>query len=309
MSLLLVPATRENLEKSIEKPVDTSFAKQYLPKDFVDEILKFSGIEGIRCWALTKNRLSLFNDIKNGDEVLLTEKRTGRFSHYGVVVGKIKNVDFGNALWPIVGSSPWENIYFLANITRINIDKVEIVKKFDYAGNFSVPGPIKVDDSKYLSLGTISQVFEIPVFENVAEIKDDKDFSGTNIQATGTRRVGHNKFSKSVKTNYEYTCAICGIKETEFLVAGHISSWAEDPENRLNPQNGICLCSLHDKAFEHGYIGISNKFEVIINPKVNKNSTLYENLKHYENKPIRLPKIDQPSLIFLKNHRQKHNLE
>ena len=51
MSLLLVPATRENLEKSIEKSVDVSFAKKYLSPDFVDEILKFSGIEGIRCWA------------------------------------------------------------------------------------------------------------------------------------------------------------------------------------------------------------------------------------------------------------------
>jgi spore cortex formation protein SpoVR/YcgB (stage V sporulation) len=38
MSLLLVPATRENLEKSIEKSVDVSFVKQHLPSDFVDEI-------------------------------------------------------------------------------------------------------------------------------------------------------------------------------------------------------------------------------------------------------------------------------
>lgn len=309
MSLLLVPATRENLEKSIENSVDVSFAKQYLSTEFVEEILKYSGIEGIRCWALTKNRLNIFNDIKNGDEVLLTEKGTGRFTHYGVIVGKIQNVDFGNALWPIVGDNPWENIYFLANITKINIDKGKLVTDLGYADNFAVPGAIKVEETKYLNLGTISQLFEIPVFQNVAETNEDKDFSGENIQATGTRRVGHSKFSKDVKTNYEYTCAICGITETEFLVAGHISSWAEDAENRLNPQNGICLCSLHDKAFEHGYIGLSDDFKVLINDKVNKNAPLYENLKNYENSTIRLPRIGQPDINFLKKHRQKHNLE
>lgn len=309
MSLLLVPATRENLEKSIEKSVDVSFARQYLSTDFVDEILKFSGNEGIRCWALTKNRLTIFNDIKNGDEVLLTEKGTGRFTHYGVIVGKTQNVDFGNALWPIVGDSPWENIYFLANITKINIDKGKLVTDLGYADNFAVPGAIKVDDTKYLNLGTISQLFEIPVFENVAETNEDKDFSGENIQATGTRRVGHSKFSKDVKTNYEYTCAICGITETEFLVAGHISSWAEDPENRLNPKNGICLCSLHDKAFEHGYIGLSDEFKVIVNPKVNKSAPLYGNLKNHENNSMRIPKAGKPDIIFLKKHRKKHNLD
>lgn len=309
MSLLLVPATRENLEKSIEKSVDVSFAKQHLPSDFVDEILKFSGIEGIRCWALTKNRITIFNDIKNGDEVLLTEKGTGHFTHYGIIIGKTQNIDFGNALWPIVGNNPWENIYFLANITKTNIDKRKLVTDLGYAENFTVPGVIKVDDTKYINLVTISQYFEIPVFENVAETNEDKDFSGKNIQAIGTKRVGHSKFSKDVKTNYEYTCAICGITEIEFLVAGHISSWAEDHENRLNPQNGICLCSLHDKAFEHGYIGLSDEFRVIVNPKVNRQSSLYSNLKNYENKPIRRPQTGQPDINFLKKHRKKHNLD
>ena len=309
MSLLLVPAIRENLEKSIEKSVDISFVKQYLPSDFVDDILKFAGIEGIRCWALTKTRITIFNDIKNGDEVLLTENGTGRFTHYGIVIGKTQNLDFGNALWPIVGNNPWENIYFLANITKINIDKRKLVTDLGYKENFTVPGGIKVNDTKYLNLVTISQSYKIPVFENVAEINGDKDFSGENIKATGTRRVGHSKFSIEVKTNYKYTCAICGITETEFLVAGHISSWAEDHENRLNPQNGICLCSLHDKAFERGYIGLSDDFKVIVNLKVNKQSPLYINLKNYENKPIRIPKTGQPDINFLKKHRKKHNLD
>ena len=310
MSLLLVPATRENLEKSIEKSIDVAFAKKYLDSNFVDTILRFSGMEGIRCWALTKNRLSLFNKIKNGDEVLLTEKDTGHFTHYGVVIGKTQNVEFGNVLWPYVGNDPWENIYFLANITNINIEKSKLVTDLGYAANFTVPGPIRIDEKKYSILGgTISQLYKIPVFDHVAETNGEKDFYGENVQAIGTRRVGHSKFSKEVKANYEYACTICGITEIEFLVAGHISSWAEDPENRLNPQNGICLCSLHDKAFEHGYIGLTDDLKVILNPKVSKKSPLYDSLEKHINQPIRTPITGNPDKIFLKKHRKKHNLE
>lgn len=308
MSLFLVPATRDNLEKSIEKSVDISFVQKYLPHHFIDEILKYSGIEGIRCWALTQNRITVFNDIKNGDEVLLTEKGTGRFTHYGIVVGKIQNVAFGKALWPIVGKSPWENIYFLANITSVSISKVELVTVLGYAENFTVPGIIKVDDTNYLNFGTIAQRFEIPVFDNVAETNEERDFSSEDISVFGKRRAAHHKFSKEVKKNYNYSCAVCGISETEFLVAGHISPWSEDRGNRLNPQNGICLCALHDKAFEHGYIGLTDNFTVVINPKVDKTSKLYALLKEFENKVIRIPLVDKPYVEFLKKHREKHSI-
>ncbi len=130
---------------------------------------------------MTKNRLNIFIDRKKGDEVLITEKGTAQFTHYGVIVGKIQNVEFGNALWPIVGDNPWENNYFLANITKINIDKATLVTNLGYADNFAVPSAIKVDETKYLNLGTISQYFEIPVFQNIAETNEDKDFLGENI--------------------------------------------------------------------------------------------------------------------------------
>ena len=74
MSLLLVPATRENLEKSIESSVNPEFVKKYLDERYVSYLLRQSGNEGIRCWAVTKNLKKFFEDIENGDEVLLTEK-------------------------------------------------------------------------------------------------------------------------------------------------------------------------------------------------------------------------------------------
>lgn len=308
MSLLLVPATRENLEKSIEISVDISFARKHLGEDFTSEILRLSGNEGIRCWAVTKNRRQLFENIHNGDEVLLTEKNTGCFTHYGVVIGKIQSASFGNALWPLAGENPWEYIYFLANITRIRTDKSEFVRELGYNDTYIVPGSMMVKAEYYAKVGAISERFEIPVFEYISEAIEDSDYSGSDIQATAKRRVGHASFSRTVKGNYQYSCAICGITEPEFLIAGHISTWAEDICNRLNPSNGICLCSLHDKSFEHGYISLDDEYRVVLNSRINRNATLYNELCKYENTKIRLPVRNPPNKKILMSHRKKHNI-
>ena len=58
--------------------------------------------------------------------------------------------------------------------------------------------------------------------------------------------------------NYEERCAITGINIPELLVAGHIVPWADcTPQQKLNPENGICLSALYDKAFGKALITIS----------------------------------------------------
>lgn len=309
MGLILIPASRENLEQSIEKSVDYLLAQKYISEDFLDEITKYSGLEGIRCWASTINNKGIFDNLQNGDEVLLTENGTGKFTHYGVIIGKIQNKEFGQALWSVVGDNPWEFIYFMANIQRIQIDKRALILELGYASNFTVPGAIRVREDYYKKIGAIASKLEIEIYNNVIEASVDNSFFAQNVRAIGNRRIGHTSFSKEVKKNYNYQCAMCGICEVEFLVAAHISAWAEDPYNRLNPKNGICLCSMHDKAFEHGYIGINDDFTVLLNHKIKNDSELYKLLESTKNKGIRLPTKDHPDIFFLKMHRAKHKLE
>ncbi len=308
MALLLIPATRENLEKSIEQSVDIEFAKQYLGADFVSELLRFSGNEGVRCWAVTKNRKKLFDQISAGDEVLLTEKGTGLFTHYGVVVAKTRNRSFGENLWPFAGEHPWEYIYFLANIRHIEIEKSDFVLSLGYQKTYTVPGSVMVSSDKYGVDRALFEQLEIPVCDYVLEAQGDCDYSADNVQSIATRRIGHAAFSKKVKVNYGYACAICGIQESEFLVSGHITPWSEDTENRLNPANGICLCSLHDKAFEHGYISLDDDFRVIVSDRLDRKSVLFSKLEPYLGKQIGLPKASPPGEMFLEIHRRRHRL-
>jgi len=40
--------------------------------------------------------------------------------------------------------------------------------------------------------------------------------------------------------------------------------WSVSPKARANPQNGLCLCVLHDKAYDVGIITISPSYEVAV---------------------------------------------
>ncbi|MFC4211900.1 HNH endonuclease [Pedobacter lithocola] len=70
-------------------------------------------------------------------------------------------------------------------------------------------------------------------------------------------RVNQSFFRSSILASYNNTCCITGITQPELLVAGHIKPWSVDEKNRLNPQNGIAINALHDKAFETGLMTIT----------------------------------------------------
>lgn len=84
------------------------------------------------------------------------------------------------------------------------------------------------------------------------------DFEGKERTAVIKQRVNQTVFRSMILYNYEERCAITGINIPELLVAGHIIPWADStPQQKLNPENGICFSALYDKAFDKGFITIS----------------------------------------------------
>ena len=72
------------------------------------------------------------------------------------------------------------------------------------------------------------------------------------------QRVNQSVFRTMILQNYENKCAITGINVPDLLIASHIIPWADSTaEQRLAPENGICLSALYDKAFDRGLITIS----------------------------------------------------
>lgn len=121
-------------------------------------------------------------------------------------------------------------------------------------------------------------------------------------------RVNQSFFRSSILASYNNTCCITGINQPSFLIAGHIKPWSMDEKNRLNPQNGIAINALHDKAFENGLLTITPDYKVKISPillKQKKTQTLEDYFLKYHNQNIILPSKFLPDIEFLKYHNEE----
>ncbi len=121
-------------------------------------------------------------------------------------------------------------------------------------------------------------------------------------------RVNQSVFRQMILKTYESRCAISGINLPELLVAGHIVPWADDEHNRLNPENGICLSNLYDRAYEKGLICIDTDYKLLISKrlKVETSKEVYQRFfGDFEHKTIRLPKTYQPKRTFLEFRLEK----
>jgi len=118
-------------------------------------------------------------------------------------------------------------------------------------------------------------------------------------------RINQSDFRQRILASYNEKCCITGIDITTLLVASHIIPWAVNEEQRLNPQNGLCLNSIHDKAFDKGLLTITSDYKVKLSKDILKKKN-DEIIKHffikYENQPIILPDRYKPNLDFLAWH-------
>lgn len=115
-------------------------------------------------------------------------------------------------------------------------------------------------------------------------------------------------FRDAVLTSYNYSCAICKFDFLEFLVASHIIPWSQNIERRADPKNGLCLCVMHDRAFDRGFITLDDSLKVLISKRTRihpSQSQFYkEALVKIDGKPIILPTRFSPDLTALEYHRE-----
>jgi hypothetical protein len=121
------------------------------------------------------------------------------------------------------------------------------------------------------------------------------------VVATKTRGSAQRAFADRVKANYNWRCAITGIATREFLVASHVVPWSEDESIRLDPQNGICLSTLVDRAFDTGHLLIHEDCTVRIDwLRVGADPALRQALSPYDGLALTLPLASPPNPEFLR---------
>ena len=137
-----------------------------------------------------------------------------------------------------------------------------------------------------------------------------QDLEGKEKTAVIKQRINQSVFRSMILANYEEKCAITGINIPDLLVAGHIIPWSEStPQQKLNPENGICLSALYDKAFDKGFITISpDDYTIILSSALREYETQDYFDKHFgiiRGSIISMPIEHKPNRDFLAYHRHK----
>ena len=134
---------------------------------------------------------------------------------------------------------------------------------------------------------------------------DLKDLKGETKLRQVKTRVNQNVFRQIVVANYSGKCAITGIDMPELLFASHIVPWSKSEEERLNPENGICLSALYDRAFDKGLIAVNEKYQILISDKLKKKKEADYYGKYFanlENQLLIAPQRYFPKREFIQYH-------
>ncbi|WP_336883613.1 HNH endonuclease signature motif containing protein [Priestia koreensis] len=130
--------------------------------------------------------------------------------------------------------------------------------------------------------------------------KDGKDVF-RNIKT----RQGQHKLRKIILQNYGSKCAMCNIQDERLLITSHIKPWSSSThEERIDPQNSILLCKLHDALFENGLISLTDEYSVLLNTEFD-----YDLHGLSSDLNFSIPHIEPPHPLFLRQHRIKFGYE
>lgn len=137
---------------------------------------------------------------------------------------------------------------------------------------------------------------------------DGERFQKEGAEKFSVRRTRENQsfFRATILSAYESRCCVTGIDIEPLLVASHIKPWAaSDSSEKLNPQNGLCLNALHDRAFDRGLISVTGAYTIVVSSQMvqSANVAACKLLLKYTGQKIRLPLRFLPGADFLAWHR------
>jgi putative restriction endonuclease len=147
--------------------------------------------------------------------------------------------------------------------------------------------------------------FEMKNVEESAYISLEDLPIGIERERIVKARVNQSFFRSTVLASYNQKCCITGLSIPALLIASHIIPWSKNSKERLNPKNGLCLNSLHDKAFDRGLLTITTDYKIKLSNEVKKQSadiSIQQFFLKYNHHRINLPDRFLPNKDFLKFH-------
>ena len=117
-------------------------------------------------------------------------------------------------------------------------------------------------------------------------------------------RLSQSFFRRAVLSSYGSSCCMCGIDFPQLLVASHIKPWAASEGTQTNPENGLCLCALHDKAYDRGLMTVSADCEIFVSSMIIKSKVPFveTSLAAFDKQKIKMPSRFAPKSEYLAWH-------
>lgn len=124
------------------------------------------------------------------------------------------------------------------------------------------------------------------------------------------QRVGQQAFSRNVRENWKHRCCFpgCDVTDDRFLVGAHITRWADSPDTRGSTSNGLCLCLVHDKAFEIGAFTLDSQLRVVLGAKEPSASWVHKTLLPAAGKALPETQV-APAVTSLALHWARHGFK
>lgn len=150
------------------------------------------------------------------------------------------------------------------------------------------------------------------VLDDVIEkSKKYKDVNKRNAYIDTMMSIRSPSFQKiyrnALLNEFDCKCALCGINVPKLLIASHIVAYCDcnNNEERIDPNNGLLLCSMHDDLFDKGYISFDSNGKIVL-PKIeNIPLELYNLLNINENIKIDDKFLNVDRISYLKRHIKK----
>lgn len=159
---------------------------------------------------------------------------------------------------------------------------------------------------RYMGVEVLEDPLEAPIASDVVQPYSVPTGPTSALRQVSVR-IGQRFFRKMLDISYEGRCCVSGCDVPSLLVASHIVRWADDVSLRLNPQNGLLLSAIHDRAFEGGLFTIDDDMKLDVSPAIrsSKNDFLRQSIGRYHGERLRLPSRFAPRTEFLRRHRER----
>lgn len=119
---------------------------------------------------------------------------------------------------------------------------------------------IKLDNEKEQILTPKKEIDN----DEIIKIIDPDNINEIERSIISKFRVGQSDL-RDILLNNKICCEICGIRNKELLITSHIKPWAKSNKfEKLDSENVLLLCSIHDALFDKGLISFSDDGSIII---------------------------------------------